>query len=370
MSIRPPGVLQKNDPALKTYTLQCGVARGYRLDPDAMFFNVPTTINDENDCTCLCLLNIGPTGFLAITQATFDEVVADLVPDSAIVRATWLPLGKSFSFVWFASSSAALAAYHRFHAQPTRFLPTNGQNLRLGHAAFVRREMLPNPPPSFAPDRPMTPPIPGLHTVRDLLTEPEANDLLRAIDEQVPATAWIPVHGRHVVHYGAAFQYTSFQVESAAAPPIPPWLAGYFPRVMAAIHSAMQVPAGTVAPPFQVTVSRYARGTGIPPHVDVPDLGRVLASLSLGSGSTMDFVPVPSDATGGADPEKGVERHEYMPPRSLMVLSGEARDAWTHGIRGRTADEVDGRLIERVGDRVSLVFRCWMVADSGLGNLD
>jgi alkylated DNA repair dioxygenase AlkB len=45
-----------------------------------------------------------------------------------------------------------------------------------------------------------------------------------------------------------------------------------------------------------------------------------------------------------------------LEPGSLLVLSGEARFAWTHGIAARRFDVIDGVRTARAR-RVSLTFR-------------
>jgi alkylated DNA repair dioxygenase AlkB len=46
----------------------------------------------------------------------------------------------------------------------------------------------------------------------------------------------------------------------------------------------------------------------------------------------------------------------HLPARSLLVLSGDARYGWQHGIAPRRSDRIDGQLVQR-GRRVSLTFR-------------
>lgn len=53
---------------------------------------------------------------------------------------------------------------------------------------------------------------------------------------------------------------------------------------------------------------------------------------------------------------KNEEAHLYLAPRSLLVLSGEARYAWYHGISTRKIDKVQGDFNFR-RRRVSLTFR-------------
>ncbi|MFN5589620.1 MAG: alpha-ketoglutarate-dependent dioxygenase AlkB [Holosporales bacterium] len=46
----------------------------------------------------------------------------------------------------------------------------------------------------------------------------------------------------------------------------------------------------------------------------------------------------------------------FLPSRSLLLLQGDARYHWQHGIAKRKNDVVDGIKIQR-GRRVSLTFR-------------
>jgi len=78
----------------------------------------------------------------------------------------------------------------------------------------------------------------------------------------------------------------------------------------------------------------------------VPCFGPVLCSLSLGSHCMMDLERV----------ENGEKLSLLLEPRSLLVLSGNARYKWRHAIPGRKTDTFSGQVIQR-GRRVSLTFR-------------
>ena len=53
----------------------------------------------------------------------------------------------------------------------------------------------------------------------------------------------------------------------------------------------------------------------------------------------------------------GEERLLLLPRRSLLIMSGESRYAWQHGITARKADPLpDGTMMERAR-RVSITFR-------------
>jgi len=81
-------------------------------------------------------------------------------------------------------------------------------------------------------------------------------------------------------------------------------------------------------------------------HVDQEVFGDVVMSVSLGSTCAMQFTRAEPDATETL----------LLAPKSLLVLSGEARFGWKHGIPARTSDVWNGREYPR-SRRVSLTFR-------------
>ncbi|MEO6014366.1 MAG: alpha-ketoglutarate-dependent dioxygenase AlkB [Devosia sp.] len=145
---------------------------------------------------------------------------------------------------------------------------------------------------------------------------------------------------RRVQHYGYRYDYTARRVtRDSYLGPLPDWL-----RSLAA---RLRGDGLFAAEPDQVIVNEYLPGQGIAPHVDCePCFGDIIASLSLGSACVMQFDSVSS----GARLSKQIER------RSLLVLQGEARFDWKHGIPARKTDVVDGLNFPRER-RVSLTFR-------------
>ena len=102
----------------------------------------------------------------------------------------------------------------------------------------------------------------------------------------------------------------------------------------------------------QLTINEYTPGQGIGSHVDTEtafDDGLLI--ITLNGGIVMEFRRV------GQDLKKLV----YLPPRSLILLSGDARYKWEHMIVSRTTDTVDGEVIPRTL-RVSLTLRTALTA--------
>lgn len=81
------------------------------------------------------------------------------------------------------------------------------------------------------------------------------------------------------------------------------------------------------------------------PHIDTHSaFTDGIASLSLGAPIAMDL--------------RREEQHcgIGLPARSLLLLRGAARFAWTHGIAARKSDVFDGRAVPRQR-RLSVTFR-------------
>lgn len=82
----------------------------------------------------------------------------------------------------------------------------------------------------------------------------------------------------------------------------------------------------------QAILNRYNPGEGIKAHIDLPNrFADGIIVISLGSGIAMDF------AHEGRKEVFTV----WLPPRSIVVLEGEARWEWTHGIAPCMSDLVD-----------------------------
>jgi hypothetical protein len=77
--------------------------------------------------------------------------------------------------------------------------------------------------------------------------------------------------------------------------------------------------------------------------------------------------------------EGGGTYHEvWLPPRSVLVLTGEARYEWTHGIASRTRNNVEDAVVgedgwqwQERGVRVSVTF-LWLLPGAEIvrGNID
>lgn len=133
---------------------------------------------------------------------------------------------------------------------------------------------------------------------------------------------------RQVKHFGYQFLYGSNNVD------VDNPMADGIPERCDKLWSRLQekVPHLDRLQPDQLTMNKYEVGQGIPPHVDTHSAftGEII-SLSLLSDVVMDFKSAGSDKRC---------RTVALKRRSLMVMTGESRYNWTHGITPRKFDIV------------------------------
>lgn len=200
----------------------------------------------------------------------------------------------------------------------------------------VRVSLHPGPPaapaaPAAASARSDAPPffLPGATYVPDFLDAAEHDALLAAIDAQ----PWRTDLRRRVQHHGYRYDYQARRLgRDSYLGALPPFLVPLAARLAPRFDRV----------PDQVTVNEYLPGQGIAAHIDcVPCFGGVVAAVSLGSAVEMAF----THASGAAV-------HHRLAPRSLLVLAGPARYAWSHAIRPRKSDTGIPRT-----RRLSITFR-------------
>lgn len=182
--------------------------------------------------------------------------------------------------------------------------------------------------------------ISGLQLFTDYISPETENHLATYIDTQ----PWITNFRRRVQHYGYIYDYKRRTVD-------PSMYLGALPNWLETL--AVRMAAEEVFPkqPDQCIVNEYEPGQGISPHIDCePCFGDVIASLSLLSSCVMGFTHI----------ETGAQQQVVLPPRSLLVMRGEARYLWKHGIPARQTDKIDGKTHKR-GRRLSITCRSVVV---------
>lgn len=178
--------------------------------------------------------------------------------------------------------------------------------------------------------------IPGLTYLPEFITADEEGALMEVVNQGI----WRHDLKRRVQHYGYRYDYKARSVlEGAYIGELPNWLAQHALK--------LKKQGWFLQAPDQVIVNEYMPGQGIAPHVDCePCFGDRIASLSLGSDCVMDFIHV----------HTGDKQSLVLERRSIVLLTGEARYLWQHGIAARKADRRNGGLYKR-SRRISLTFR-------------
>lgn len=180
-------------------------------------------------------------------------------------------------------------------------------------------------------------PIKGLHYIPDFISEGEHKEIWDAINKE----NWLDDLKRRVQHYGYKYDYKKRSLDySMYIGAIPQWTNFVAERIVEKGYMREL--------PDQVIVNEYLPGQGIADHIDCePCFEDTIVSLSLGSPCVMDF----------KNKEDKKDKYEVLlEPKSLVVITDEARYKWTHGISSREKDKWLGKIIHRK-TRISLTFR-------------
>ncbi|XP_060572353.1 alkylated DNA repair protein alkB homolog 8-like isoform X2 [Ruditapes philippinarum] len=174
---------------------------------------------------------------------------------------------------------------------------------------------------------------PGLILLEEYVTEEYAAEIIKSVnwqDDHVKGQQGQLKH-RRVKHYGYEFRYDINNVDPDE--PLPEGIPDVYKPLLDKL-----IDSGVVKHyPDQLTINQYQPGQGIPPHVDTTTAFEDgLISLSLGSQVLMEF----------RHPD-GRHLSVLLPPRSVLIMTGESRYVWSHGITPRKSDIVplaDGGL--------------------------
>ena len=163
-------------------------------------------------------------------------------------------------------------------------------------------------------------PLPGLRYQDDFLSAPEERRLIEKIDEENLAPfrfqGW--TGKRLTVTYGWRYDFDSGAF--GRADPVPDYLVPIRKRA----EEFAGLPEGALE---QVLLIRYDVGAGIGWHRDRPVFEDVIG-ISLGAPAPMRF---------RQRLDKGFARVKLpLSPRSIYLLSGEARHVWEHSIDALT----------------------------------
>ncbi|KAK9276520.1 hypothetical protein L1049_006054 [Liquidambar formosana] len=203
--------------------------------------------------------------------------------------------------------------------------------------------------------------IPGIYLLHDFVTAEEQEQLLAAVDDR----PWKNLSKRRVQHYGYEFCYETRNINTKQRlGELPSFVSSVLERISS--FPSLDDAANVVLD--QLTVNEYPPGVGLSPHIDTHSAFEgLIFSLSLAGPCIMEFrrysggvwlsKPAASTDMKLENPNNCLRRAIYLPPRSMLLLSGEARYAWHHYIPHHKVDMVKESMIRRGSRRVSFTFR-------------
>ncbi len=190
------------------------------------------------------------------------------------------------------------------------------------------------PPKIIKPE----PTIEGMSYIPSWISEEEHDNLLNEIDKM----EWETTLKRRVQQYGFRYDYTKAKnmVMSHKNNYIGP-LPDFLQEVAIRLHKENIF----TEIPDEILVNEYFPGQGIAQHTDcLPCFDDTVVSLSLGSQCIMDLKKETQTV------------HKHLEKNSILILKGESRYEWSHGIRSNKYDIINGKWVSRTR-RVSVTFR-------------
>ncbi|XP_042695038.1 alkylated DNA repair protein alkB homolog 8 isoform X3 [Centrocercus urophasianus] len=244
-----------------------------------------------------------------------------------MVEALLMPPNKPYSFVKYESTEYAKKAFDALNGKEVT-LEDSDQNIVL-YCNFVEKVCWENSVPTSLP--------PDLKVIENIISPEEERKMLESIDwrgDENTQNAQKTLKHRRVKHFGYEFCYDNNGVDKDK--PLP----GGLPEICIPFLEKCLKQGYIKHKPDQLTVNQYEPGQGIPPHIDTHSAFEdEIISLSLGSEIVMDF--------------KHPDGHTVavmLPRRSLLVMTGESRYLWTHGITPRKYDVIQAsELGQKVG---------------------
>ena len=181
--------------------------------------------------------------------------------------------------------------------------------------------------------------VPGLHFLPMFLTPEKEAEYVSRID--AAEGEWRNDLSRRVQHYGWRYDYKARAIT-------PDMHIGALPDWLDAIAKRLYDETGLFdRVPEQVIVNEYEPGQGIATHIDHPGFGPTVCTISLLDDWEMDFSENWKDKSPA-----------LLHRRSCVLLTGDSRSVWQHGIALRKREySLAGKLERRRSRRLSLTFR-------------
>ncbi|KAL3500245.1 hypothetical protein ACH5RR_039338 [Cinchona calisaya] len=261
--------------------------------------------------------------------------------------------------VCFDSENSANSAMEALHGNPCPHL--GGRSLHIRYSVQLSDQVKDSVQVSLTDSELQ---VPGVYLLHDFITVREEEGLLAAVDSR----PWHHLAKRRVQHYGYEFCYETRNVNTNQyLGKLPSFVSPILERT--SLFQKLGCSGDIVLD--QLTVNEYPTGVGLSPHVDTHSAFEgLIFSLSLAGPCIMEFRKYStgvwfskstsnsydevSDSDGGSN---FLRKAIYLPPRSMLLLSGEARYAWHHYIPHHRVDRVKDNVVRRGSRRVSFTLR-------------
>ena len=158
-------------------------------------------------------------------------------------------------------------------------------------------------------------------------------------------------HKRKVQQYGYKFNHKAHSLKGGHLGPLPDFCKNVTARLVSnGVYSKYN--------PDQMIINHYTPGQGIFPHWDsIKCFDDIIVSVGLGSSCIMKF----------QNSETNEEVDVFFERRMAVVLTGEARYVWRHGIPAVTEDTYNGAVYKRK-PRISLTWRKVLDSNNAVEN--
>ncbi|KAI0032131.1 hypothetical protein K488DRAFT_50577 [Vararia minispora EC-137] len=182
------------------------------------------------------------------------------------------------------------------------------------------------------------------HYIPDFVTPDEETYLLRKIEES-PQPRWKKLANRRLQIWGGDL------AQRVLIPQPLPTIVTTYPDLVSRLAATGAFAGTPHGAPNHIIMNEYLPGQGIMPHEDGPAYHPVVATLSLGAHTVMNYYRYAPDTDGVGD--GGGESGELqrgraidpapvmsllLEPRSIVITSGKLYTAHLHGIDAREAD--------------------------------
>lgn len=199
------------------------------------------------------------------------------------------------------------------------------------------------------------PPIKGLKIIKNSLSKEYCDVLFEWLLESDEYKSDI---NRETIMYGFKYDYSIREPQTRVLEIAPPP-----PKILQNFGDLLYKYGFLSTPPNQIIINKYLPGQGIGKHRDHhPIFADGIATLSLGSGVYMDFERYGRQDVKASCNDVSSPISVYLSPGDLVVMTGDARYAYSHEIKKRKSDLIPSTndtkptRVNR-GVRISVTFR-------------